>query len=170
MIQLTQEESALIVDALNGIMLQIPAESILWQEIEAAVASDRLDMKWKVDGAALVEKLKTASREDAARVIELAHKFWGEQANAPSIFGHVRKIGLANALAPGDKWITATAAAKISGKSIQHLSQLAARGKLSVYPDAAEPNPQKRNRYALSEIKAIKKPRSSRRSEPDAQA
>jgi len=165
MLQLTEEESALIVDALNGTVIQpeLLAESVLWQEIQDAIKLDSLDAKWKVDGSALVAKLKAASHEDAQRIIGLAELFWGEKYQVQDTYARLREIGMANIAPADDEFITATEAAKLSGKSVQHLSQLAARGKLKIYPDLSEPNPRKRNRYLRSQVQALKAPKPKRR-------
>lgn len=159
MIQLTERESALILDALNGTMFyddKVLVESILWQEIADAISLDKLDQKWEVDGPALVAKLKAASHEDATQIVKLAQEFWGERYQVQSVYDRVRAIGMATAAPAGDELLTATDSAKLSGKSVAALGQLAAKSKLSAYRDSSEPNPRRATRYLKSEIVALK--------------
>jgi hypothetical protein len=158
MISLTENESALIVDALNGTIIQpeILAESILYAEIEDAVSLDKLDAKWHVDGAALVAKLKNASHEDATRIVQLAQDFWGEQYHIADVYARVRTLGMANAAPEGDELLTPSQAAKLARKSVAALGQLAAKGKLKAFRDPAEPNPRRQTRYLRSEITRLK--------------
>ncbi len=56
----------------------------------------------------------------------------------------------------GDKLITITEAADISGKSVKSISQYVARGKMQSYPDMSEPNPRRRMRVLKSEAKSLR--------------
>ena len=56
----------------------------------------------------------------------------------------------------GDRLITISDAAEISGKSVKSISQFVARGKLRSYPDMSEPNPRKRTRVLRSDIIALR--------------
>lgn len=158
MIPLTENESALIVDALNGTLIDpaILAESILWQEIEDAVLLDKLDAKWRVDGPALVAKLKSASHEDAMRIVKLAQEFWSDAYHVQDTYARVRALGMANAVEPGDALLTPTAAAKLCHRSVSALGQLVLRGKLAAFIDPSIANPRHATRYRKSEILALR--------------
>jgi hypothetical protein len=57
--------------------------------------------------------------------------------------------------AEGDRLISMTEAAEISGRSLSSLSQLISRGKLNSYPDPGEPNPTRARRVLESEIREL---------------
>lgn len=77
-INLTVDECALIVDALNGTAYDgiIAPSTWLLASIEDAVQLGRLDTKWKVDGRALLDKLCGLSDAQALAVIDAAERFW----------------------------------------------------------------------------------------------
>ncbi len=150
--ELTINEALLIVDATNGIIIHpdILAEQLLWMNVEDAIQMDALDKKWEVDGAALVNKLKALSNQEAVTLLEKIKQFWGEQYHQANSRQRVIDIGFAT-----EPLITPTEAAKLSGKSLQALAGLAAKGVITRYNDPNEPNPQRRTRYVKSEIKKL---------------
>lgn len=154
-IELTIDESLLMVDALNGTLIYPEmAAQLLSFEIADAIAIDHLDNKWSVDGAALVAKLKTLDNAEANELLAKINKFWGEQYHQSNSRQRVLDISLAT-----EELITPTTAAKLSGKSLQSLSALAAKGVITRYSDPNEPNPQRRSRYLKREIKSLSKGR-----------
>lgn len=149
--ELTVNESLLLIDALNGTLIYPElAEQLLPLEISDAIAFDALDKKWDVDGAALIEKLKGMDNAQANAVLDKIKKFWSEQYQQDNARQKVIDIGFAT-----EPLITPSEAAKLSGKSLQSLSQLAAKGAITRYSDPSEPNPQHRTRYLKSEIKKL---------------
>lgn len=153
MIQLTINEALLIVDALNGSILEPTlAEQLLWAEIEDAIHLDRLDQKWTVNGDALIGRLKALDNAGAREVVEKAEQFWHDHPTVSDARSRVLDVGLAT-----EELVTASEAARLCGKSTSALSQLADRGKLVRYSDPHEPNPQRRTRYQKSQILALGK-------------
>lgn len=74
---LTPNEQALIVDFCNGTFWDAGSIPLLWASAEDAVRLDGLDGKWRVDGPALVAKLKALSYAGSAALIDAAERFWG---------------------------------------------------------------------------------------------
>jgi len=104
---------------------------------------DRAEIYEHVQG--LVEKLFGIPGESS---YDIPDKFW------KSDFGSI--VMAAFVWSQGDKLITISEAADLSGKSVKSISQYVARGKLQSYPDMSEPNPQKRVRVLKSEAKALR--------------
>ncbi len=77
--KLTLPECWFIADMLNGSLMDANSAGLLWAEAEDAIALDGLDKKWKIDGKALVEKLKNLSEIQALALVDAAERFW--QAN-----------------------------------------------------------------------------------------
>ncbi len=76
-LKLTVNEALLIVDALNGILVEPTlAEQLVWQEVEEAIVQDKLDAKWQVDGADLVRRLKKLEHEPALDLLQRIDQFW----------------------------------------------------------------------------------------------
>lgn len=69
------DEQALIIDALNGVLL---GEHIttLPANVEATISLDGLAEKWGVDGAALMEKLRSLSPLELAAIADAVEMFW----------------------------------------------------------------------------------------------
>lgn len=77
-IRLSLEEAMLIVDALNGTLSTADQARLLWAGIEDAIAYDKLDEKWNVNGKELVEKLKNLNELQAMAIIDAAERFWAQ--------------------------------------------------------------------------------------------
>ncbi len=153
MIYLTESEAALIVDALNGVIIDSTlAKQILWQEVKNAICLDHLDARWYVDSDALTAKLKKITNADALRIVKLSNL--ARCALPQSTFAALRAIGLANAVS-NDELLTPTASAALCSKSLSALGQLAAKGKLNAFVDPIERNPRRQTRYRKSEILAL---------------
>lgn len=122
------------------------AESISQMSLVAAGDTkhlDRADVYDHVQG--LVEHLFSIPGE-ASYIIP--NEFW------QSGFGAIVMAALV--WSQGDKLITISEAAEISGKPIKSISQFVARGKIKSYPDMSEPNPRRRMRVLKSEAKALR--------------
>lgn len=80
---ISEAEANLIRDALNG-TLHEPAAMIrgLWQGIEDAIQLDGLAEKWKVDGAALIERLRGLSYAQEVAMVEAVEAWWARQSQA----------------------------------------------------------------------------------------
>jgi len=55
----------------------------------------------------------------------------------------------------GDELMTISEAAEVAGKSVKYISDLARRGKLTVYKDPSEPNPRRATRVLRSEVEGF---------------
>lgn len=75
-IQLTEKEACLIVDALNGIVLDVNTVLFLWAKIEDSIKLDGLVEKWGVDGFVLVEKLQGLNTLQCMALVDATEKFW----------------------------------------------------------------------------------------------
>jgi len=75
-VTLTVAEGSLLVDALNGSLMDAASAALLWAEIEDAIKLDNLAEKWNVDGQALVEKLKGLTAIQSLAIVDAAERFW----------------------------------------------------------------------------------------------
>ncbi len=82
-VKLTLPEAWFLVDMLNGSLMDAYTAGLIWAEAEDAIALEGLDMKWQVDGKALVKKLKALSHVQALALVDAAERFW--QANTGSM-------------------------------------------------------------------------------------
>lgn len=89
-VSLTMAEACLIVDSLNGSIMDANTAQVLWAGIADSIRLDGLDKKWDVDGPALVEKLQGLNVLQAMALVDAAERFW-EMENVPFEEG-VRKV------------------------------------------------------------------------------
>ncbi len=75
-VPLTEKEACLIVDSLNGTVLDANTAQLLWANIEDSVKLEGLADKWEVDGPVLVEKFKGLSAFQAMALADAAERFW----------------------------------------------------------------------------------------------
>lgn len=80
-VSLSADEACLIVDTLNGTLMDANTARLLWANVEDACTLDHLDKKWEVDGPALVEKLQGLNDIQAMALVDAAERFW----NSPDI-------------------------------------------------------------------------------------
>lgn len=73
---LTVKEACLIVDALNGILIDAATAHLLWANIEDAIKLDGLTEKWGVDGKELIDKLRGLSAMPCMALADAAERFW----------------------------------------------------------------------------------------------
>lgn len=74
-VDLTLKEAYLIVDCLNGVLMDTLAPH-LWVEIQDAIQIDHVDQKWEVDGPALVAKLRALSETQATAIVDATERYW----------------------------------------------------------------------------------------------
>lgn len=74
--QLSPNEMALIIDVTNGSLFYSYALGLLWAEVSDGIALERLDQKWEIDGADLVEKVKAAGIAGQAALIDACERWW----------------------------------------------------------------------------------------------
>ena len=89
----TQAEASLIVDALNGSMLEAHSGHLLWAEIADAV-QEGLAAKWEVDGAALVDRLRALPPFAQYAVWEAAERWWNGPYREADWGASLRSVGL----------------------------------------------------------------------------
>ena len=76
-LDLTRNETMLIIDSLNGTVHDTPESArLLWAGVADAITLDGLAEKWSVDGPALVAKLRSLSLAGALAVIDAAERWW----------------------------------------------------------------------------------------------
>ena len=80
---LSEAEWSLLRDSLNG-TLHEPAAMIraMWVGVDDSIRLDGLDVKWGVDGAALVAKLRTLDYAQALAVVEAVEAWWAGRGDA----------------------------------------------------------------------------------------
>lgn len=91
-IDLNIQEACSIVDALNGTAFDPWSIPLLWANIEDAIALEKLDNKWGIDGKALVEKLKSLTPFQCLAIIDAAERFWSEPYREADMEEAVRKV------------------------------------------------------------------------------
>jgi len=78
-VQLTIDEACLIVDALNGTLHDVTSGTRFWIGVQDAIELDRLDEKWNVNGAALVQKLSALDDLTAMAIVDAAERYWNDE-------------------------------------------------------------------------------------------
>lgn len=73
---LSEEECALILDAINGVFHSTHTIFLLWIEIKDAIELNSLDRVWKVNGPTLIAKIKNAGLIGQAALIDGAECWW----------------------------------------------------------------------------------------------
>lgn len=74
---LSDGEIALICDVLNGVMFADPhSVNFVSMEVQDGISMDRLDEKWKIDGPALVQKLKGCSYGTMIALVDAVQMWW----------------------------------------------------------------------------------------------
>lgn len=75
--ELDERQWNLIRDALNGILiLDQWSPAYVSAEIEDAIALNRLDLKWEVDGPALLARLRALTYPQLVAIVDDAERFW----------------------------------------------------------------------------------------------
>lgn len=75
-VPLTYAEACLLVDVLNGALMDANSAHLLWAEIEDGCRLDKIDQRWDIDGKALVEMLRSLSAFHCMALIDAAERFW----------------------------------------------------------------------------------------------
>jgi hypothetical protein len=89
---LTEKEACLIVDVLNGTLMDANTAHMLYAEVEDGIALEGLAEKWDVDGPDMVEKLKVLSDIQCLAVIDACERFWSTPDDRRSIPETVREM------------------------------------------------------------------------------
>lgn len=95
-VELTENEAWLVADAMNGTLMDATTAPFLWASVEDTIQLNKLDKKWNVDGAKLVEKLRRLSDIEALAIVDAAERFWvgnmrGEDGDVKKYFGVLTK-------------------------------------------------------------------------------
>ncbi len=88
---LTIQEACLIVDVLNGTLMDANSAGLLYAEVEDGCNLEGLAEKWGIDGPALVGKLKVNDIQ-ALAIIDAAERFWSTPDDQRSIPETVREV------------------------------------------------------------------------------
>lgn len=73
---LSDDEAALIVDNLNGTIIDEYTIALLPHHIRDGIELDHLDEKWSVDGERLIAKLDGLPLLTLAAIVDAAERFW----------------------------------------------------------------------------------------------
>jgi hypothetical protein len=92
-VHLNQGEAGLIVDALNGTLVELSTAQLLWAEIQDSL-EDGLAEKWGVDGPTLVEKLRDYSLAQTLAIVDAVERFWGASHHIESTEARLVAVGL----------------------------------------------------------------------------
>ncbi len=84
-------EASLLVDCLNGSLMDARGAGMLWANVQDGIKFDGLDEKWQVDGKALVEKLRGLTQVQCLALVDAAERFWALPAGERGIEDGVRK-------------------------------------------------------------------------------
>lgn len=88
----SRSEASLIVDALNGTLIEPHTARLLWAAIDDALY-DGLAEKWGVDGLALVARLRRLTPFEALAVVDAAERYWRDHEAADAL----ERVGLVSA-------------------------------------------------------------------------
>lgn len=84
--KLSEAEIGLILDNLNGVLMEETyGVRLIYANIEDAVTFDSIDLKWGVDGDALVEKLRAFTFVENAALADAAERWWNRVAAGESV-------------------------------------------------------------------------------------
>ncbi len=75
--QLSVREISALMDNLNGVwIVHGPDVRLIWANVEDGCRLNGLDRKWKIDGASLVNKLRSFSLVELCAIADAAERFW----------------------------------------------------------------------------------------------
>lgn len=75
-LDLTLGQACLLMDALNGTWMDTSSYRLLWAEVDDSIREENLAGKWSVDGAQLVERLRSLSPGEQMAMVDAAERFW----------------------------------------------------------------------------------------------
>lgn len=84
-LSLTEDEMSLIRDASNGVYWSADSVGLLWAVVDDAITVDHLAEKWRVDGPALVAKLKALTYAQALALCDAAERWWTRRGASASL-------------------------------------------------------------------------------------
>jgi hypothetical protein len=81
----SEPEARLLLDALSGIITEPHTARLLWAVVDDAIRLGRLDEKWRVDGRALVQRLRyDLCPFEALAVTDAVERVWNLMNDAKS--------------------------------------------------------------------------------------
>lgn len=79
--KLNEAEMSAILDNLNGVWMAEPVSiRLIYANVADGIELEGLDKKWKIDGAAMVEKLKALSFAESCALADAAERWWNRVA------------------------------------------------------------------------------------------
>lgn len=79
--KLSEKEIGLVLDNLNGtLMSESYGVRLIYANVEDAITYESIDLKWEVDGDALVAKLKAFTFIENAALADAAERWWNRVA------------------------------------------------------------------------------------------
>ena len=92
---LTEAEASLICDACNGTLWEPHTIPLLWAAVDDAIRLNGLADRWRVDGAALVVKLRALSAGETFALADAVERFWRQPgSNDHPVAVQLRAVGL----------------------------------------------------------------------------
>jgi hypothetical protein len=91
----TENEAMLIVDAMNGVLLDYHTASLLWANIDDAIRLDGLAEKWQVDGPTLVARVRSMTPFEQWAIYDAVRRAWNSETyRIDNMEERVHKVGL----------------------------------------------------------------------------
>lgn len=85
-------EALLIVNALNGTIMEANTAPFLFAKIEDEINFNGLAEKWEINGPALVEALKGLTQLQALALVDAAERFWNIPEDKRDILADVKVL------------------------------------------------------------------------------
>jgi hypothetical protein len=92
-VHLTPGEAGLIVDALNGTLIDINTAQALRLEVEDALRAG-LAEKWQIDGSGLVEKIRGYTLVQRMAIADAVERFWNNSYSIDDTAARLVRVGL----------------------------------------------------------------------------
>lgn len=92
-VDLTTGEAMLIIDALNGTLIEVTTAQMLHYEIADSMG-DGLAQKWGIDGKGLVEKVRSWSLLQRLAVVDAVERWWGDAYHVNDGDARLLRVGL----------------------------------------------------------------------------
>ncbi len=94
--EFSEAEARLLVDALSGIITEPHTAHLLWAVVDDAIRLGRLDEKWRVDGWALVQRLRGMTSFELLAIADAVERVWSMMADAKAtpITDVIMQVGL----------------------------------------------------------------------------
>lgn len=74
--QFSRNEAMLLADVLNGTLSEPHTMGLLWAEVDDAIRYDGIDRKWGVQGADLIDTLRSLSLAECYAIVDVIERAW----------------------------------------------------------------------------------------------